>query len=77
MKISEHNRQMPSNLYLLLGDATLELVKKEIDKIRAGGRTVGGRDPWKHGTLIVRKIIEKIAEVATFLILCCVLSSAH
>ena len=34
VKISDYNRQMPSNLYLLLGDATLELVKKEIDKIR-------------------------------------------
>ena len=34
VKISEYNRQMPSNMHLLLGDATLELVKKEIDKIR-------------------------------------------
>jgi len=42
VKISDYNRKMPSNLYLLLGDATLELVKKEIDKIRAGGRTVVG-----------------------------------
>merc|ERR1711953_885927 len=62
VKINEYNSQMPGNLYLLLGDPTLEMVKKEIDKIRAGGRTVGGRDPWKHGTLIVRKIIEKIAQ---------------
>ena len=34
VKISDYNGKMPSNLYLLLGDATLELVKKEIDKIR-------------------------------------------
>merc|ERR1711953_899204 len=62
VKINEYNEKMSSNLYLLLGDPTLEIMKKEIDKIRAGGRTVGGRDPWKYGTLIVRKIIEKIAQ---------------
>ena len=34
VKINEHNKKMPSNLYLLLGDPTLEIMKKEIDKIR-------------------------------------------
>ena len=34
VKINDYNRQMPTNFYLLLGDPTLEMVKKEIDKIR-------------------------------------------
>ena len=34
VKINEYNSQMPGNLYLLLGDPTLEMVKKEIEKIR-------------------------------------------
>jgi len=59
VKISDHNTKMPSNMYLLVGDATLELMGKEIEKYRNGPRTL--RDPWKEGTLIVRKIIERLS----------------
>jgi len=58
VKVDEVNLQMPGNLYLLLGDETLELSIKAVEKMRS--KSVG--TPWKDGTILIKRMIEKYAK---------------
>jgi len=62
VKVNEENQYMPGNLYLLLGDETLELTIKAVEHNRNAGNSGQGLNPWKDGTILVKRMIEKYAK---------------
>ena len=56
-RVSEYNRQVPANLFLLCGDMKLELVGRHLEHLRRGYDTPDD-NPWLNNTCSVRSFIE-------------------
>merc|ERR1719471_2417797 len=62
VKVDKENEYMPHNLYLLMGDETLELTIKAVEHNRNASNAGQGLNPWKDGTILVKRMIEKYAK---------------
>ncbi|CAH3155878.1 unnamed protein product [Pocillopora meandrina] len=56
-RVSEYNRQVPANLFLLCGDMKLELVGRHLEHSRRG-YDAPDDSPWLNNTCSVRSFIE-------------------
>jgi len=60
VKVDSQNPNMPGNLYLLLGDETLELTMKSVETMRDKS-SFGDHTPWMDGTTLIKRMIAKYA----------------
>ena len=64
INVSKFNPQLPRNLYLLCGDASIELVARSLEQKRNQHSSLSqfGAQAWKHVTCSLKQFIRKIAE---------------
>lgn len=64
INVSKFNPQLSRNLYLLCGDASIELVARSLEQKRNQHSTLSqfGQYAWKSITLCIKNFIKKIAE---------------
>ncbi|RNA43081.1 chromosome partitioning ATPase [Brachionus plicatilis] len=64
LNVSKFNAQLPRNLYLLCGDASIELIARSLDHKRNQTASVSpfGAHAWKSITTSLKQFIAKIAE---------------
>ena len=60
-KVSDHNEQIPENLFLLCGDGNLEPMAPLISERAGQAALVAGANPWTWVHLIIRRFIENVA----------------
>lgn len=62
VKVADYNKNIPGNLFLLLGDDTLELTIKQVEFLRNKPKISDEDKPWKEGTLLIRSMLDKLAK---------------
>lgn len=64
INVSKYNSQLPRNLYLLCGDASIELIGRSLELKRNSNSLslFNGLNPWKAITLCIKNFIRRIAE---------------